>query len=354
MVAMAAGTALYGFLALLMSFVLARRYVSERWAFLATLGIWFASSLPVYMYFNPSWSHAHSAFTVALFLWYWIRTRGARTWLQWAVLGAISGLMMDVYYVSGVLLLMPLLESIREYWGVYSGAGMPAIVRLFFGNVISAAALVAAFLPTLVTKRIIYGSYMKSGYEHLWVWTSPWVLKACFAADHGLFSWTPILFAAVVGLFFLKRYDRELAFYLILVFAAVLYTIGCYEAWDGLSSFGNRYFIALTPIFVLGLAAFFDWLERAWSVRRAIIVSSSATAVLILWNMGLIFQWGTHLIPARGPISWREAAYNQFEVVPVEASQSLKNYLTHRKGMMDRIEQEDVNHLKTARPQETQ
>ena len=124
MVAMALGTAVYGFLALLISFVLARKYVPERWAFLATLGIWFASSLPVYMYFNPSWSHAHSAFTVALFLWYWIRTRGARTWLQWAVLGAIGGLMMDVYYVSGVLLLMPLLESLRGYWNARKDGGI--------------------------------------------------------------------------------------------------------------------------------------------------------------------------------------------------------------------------------------
>ena len=47
----------------------------ERWALLATLGIWFASSLPVYMYFNPSWSHAHSVFMVAVFLWYWHETR---------------------------------------------------------------------------------------------------------------------------------------------------------------------------------------------------------------------------------------------------------------------------------------
>jgi len=347
MVAMSVGTALYGSLALLISFVLARRYVSERWAFLATLGIWLASSLPVYMYFNPSWSHAHSAFTVALFLWYWIRTRGARTWQQWAILGAISGLMMDVYYVSGVLLLIPLLESLQGYWGAHKGGGMLAIAGLFIGNVIFAIALVAAFLPTLVTKQIIYGSYGKSGYEHLWVWTSPWVLKACFSADHGLFSWTPILIIAVAGLYLLRRHDRELAWYLILVFAAVLYTIGSYESWDGLSSFGNRYFIELTPIFVLGLAAFFDWLERVWSERRAAIVSVSATAALILWNLGLIFQWGTHLIPSRGPISWRDAAYNQFAVVPVEASQTVKNYLTHRNQLMDRIEQEDVNQLKT-------
>jgi hypothetical protein len=346
-VVMAVGTALYGFLALMISFVLARRYVPERWAFLATLGIWFATSLPVYMYFNPSWSHAHSAFMVALFLWYWIRTRAARTWAQWIVLGAISGLMIDVYYVSGSLLLLPLLESLRGYWNARKGSETATTGRLFVGNVVFAAALVTAFLPTLITKRIIYGSYAKSGYEHLWVWTSPYLLKVCFSADHGLFSWTPILIAAVIGLFFLWRYDPELAVYSILVFAALLYTVGCYQDWDGLSSFGNRFFVSLTPIFVLGLAAFLDSLERAWAERRAAIVSASATAILTLWNLGLIFQWGTHLIPARGPISWRDAAYNEFAVVPVEASQTVKNYLMRRRQLMDRIEQEDVNQLKT-------
>lgn len=77
---MALGTAVYGFLAILISFALARRFVPENWAFLAALGIWFGSPLPVYMYFNPSWSHAQAAFVVALFIWYWIRTRGSRAW----------------------------------------------------------------------------------------------------------------------------------------------------------------------------------------------------------------------------------------------------------------------------------
>src|SRR6185437_5188734 len=95
---MAGATALYGFCGLLLAFDLARRYFGQRWAFLATLGIWLASSLPVYMYFNPSWSHAHSAFAVALFLWYWQRTREHRTMLQWIALGFVAGLMMDVYY----------------------------------------------------------------------------------------------------------------------------------------------------------------------------------------------------------------------------------------------------------------
>jgi len=113
-VSMTLATALYGFLALWISFQIARRYVAERWAFLATLGIWFASSLPVYMYFNPSWSHAHSAFAVALFVWYWDKTRGSRTLRQWVLLGLIAGLMMDVYYVSAVLLLLPFFEFIAQ------------------------------------------------------------------------------------------------------------------------------------------------------------------------------------------------------------------------------------------------
>ncbi len=44
------------------------------------------------MYFNHAWSHAQSAFVVAPFLWYWDRTRGSRTFVQWILLGAIGGL----------------------------------------------------------------------------------------------------------------------------------------------------------------------------------------------------------------------------------------------------------------------
>lgn len=354
LVAMALGTAFYGFLALVISFGLARRYVSERWAFLATLGIWFGSSLPVYMYFNPSWSHAHSAFTVALFFWYWLRTRNARTWTQWVVLGGLGGLMLDVYYMNVILLLLPFLESLGGYWAALRGSATEVAGRLFFKNIIFATATLAAFLPTLIAKRVVYGSYFKSGYEHLWVRTSPALFQVCFSADHGLFSWTPILILAVAGLFFFGRYDRSLGAYSIAVFMAFLYIIGCYVNWDGISSFGNRFFISLTALFVLGLAVFFDSLARAWQDRPGAILAGSATAALVVWNLGLIFQWGMHLIPDRGPIAWRAAAYNQVTVVPEQAVSTAMSYLMHRGKLMDRIEREDVRKLRSQRPQGTQ
>ena len=346
-VSIALGTALYGFLSLWISFRLSRKYLPEQYAFLATLGIWFASSLPVYMYFNPSWSHPISAFIVALFVWYWDRTRGGRSWSEWVILGAIGGLMMDVYSPNIILLIFPALESLSTYWQKVAQRSLKSVCREFLKNVAFAVVVFAAFLPTLVAKKIIYGSYFTFGYENLWSLNSPAILKVCFSADHGLFSWTPITIPAVIGMWLLRRRDQILGLYCIIAFASFLYLIGCYTDWDGLSSFGNRFFVSLTVLFILGLAGFVNYLARIWNEQRAWLVAQAITILLILWNFGLIFQWGTHLIPARGPISFREAAHNQVTVVPVQMAGTLKRYLTHRGKLMDNIEQEDVRQLKS-------
>ena len=130
----------------------------------------------------------------------------------------------------------------------------------------------------------------------------------CFSSEHGLFGWTPIILLAVIGLFVLQNRDRALSVYSVLAFVTYLYTIGCYDDWAGISSFGNRFFISLTPIFILGLASLLRLARRReCNERRAAILAASTTRPLIAWNLGLVFQWGMHLIPARGPISWRDA-----------------------------------------------
>lgn len=354
-VTMAVATALYGFLGLCLAFRLAKDYFPERSAFLATLGIWFASSLPVYMYFNPSWSHSHSAFVVALFLWYWQRTRNSRTPAQWALLGLLSGLMVNVYYPNAVMLLLPLSESLLGYWRSWrkQPRTWSALGWLFAANLVYAGALFVAFLPTLLTRRIIYGSILESGYYGLeeWSLTAPYLWDVLFSSNHGLFSWTPILLLAVAGLFVLRQQDRELAAALILCFLGFCYLIGSYASWHGISSFGNRFFVSLTPLFVLGLTASFCQLEKGWPRNPAgFAAASTATALLIVWNVGFLFQWGTHMIPPRGPISWRTMAYNQVAVVPGRFFQTVSSYLAQRRELMNSIEQQDAKKL--AAPEE--
>jgi Dolichyl-phosphate-mannose-protein mannosyltransferase len=352
--AMAFATAIYGFLALILAFRLARQYVDQWCALFATLAIWWASSLPVYMYFNPSWSHALSAFVVAFFLWYWHHTRFSRTTLQWLLLGAWTGLMLDVYYPNAMVTIVLLIEAIRQYVDAFRGSvpGSPrpvGVARLLANQLLYLLAAILCFLPTLIVHRIIYGNALESGYIPLrnWLWRSPVLLAVLFSSNHGLISWTPILFLSLIGLaLFWRRTPAVGGPFAAAAFVFYLF-IACYPDWAGISSYGNRFFVSLTILFVLGLAVFLDALSRLFSSRRAALVAISVLlAAFMFWNAGLMFQWGSHLVPARGAISFPEMIHNQFFVVPRQLSGKLEFYLFRRRKLMQQIEEGDMQQMK--------
>jgi hypothetical protein len=348
--AMASGTLLYGFLALLISYRVACQFVAERWALFATTAIWWASSLPVYMYFNPSWSHAHSAFCVALFFWYWLRTRDHRTTAQWAVLGLIAGLMLNVYYSNALVLvaLIPeALENYRKAWTLdATTAQKPAL--LLRQHFLFCATAVVSLLPTFLSKYFLYGSFFETGYTPItqWAWRSPWFLQLLFSSNHGLFSWTPLLLISVFGIFLFWRKVPGIGTSVLCVLLAFYCFMASYPDWPGISSYGNRFFVSLTILFVLGLAAV---LERIATLFRSRAAASAwlagALGVFMLWNLGLIFQWGSHLIPARGEVSWKQVTYNQFHAVPRQIASQLESYLFRRKESLQQIEQRDLEQL---------
>jgi hypothetical protein len=299
------------------------------------------------MYFNPSWSHAISAFTVSFYLWYWQRTKLQRTLWQWAILGLLAGLMGNVYYPNAILLIFPalevafiLLQKKRE-----SSLTAHTIQTLAVQCGIFFFVFLASLLPTFITRKIIYGNPFETGYPPVWTWnwTSPVLLKVLFSSDHGMFSWTPILIFAVAGLFCLIKRDALVGWGSILTFVFFYYFIASYPDWDGISSFGNRFFVSLTPIFILGLAALISSLSsRAGKATRAVAIAAPAIALFIVWNFGFVFQWGTHMVPARGEISWNTMIHNQFETVPQRLTQGVKAYFSNRGEMMKHIDQEDV------------
>lgn len=352
-ITMAFATAIYALLGLLLAFRLARQYVQERWALLATLSIWGASSLPVYMYFNPSWSHAHSAFAVALFLWYWHETRTSRSLKQWLLLALIAGLMLDVYYANAMVLAALAVEGFPQYLSAFRHDSRAAAENLRLSNLLASHflflfVLFISILPTFITRYIIYGNAFESGYIPLrdWLWSSPAFFSVFFSSNHGLLSWTPVILFSILGLFvFLRRQPRVGASFLASFLAFYLF-ITCYPDWAGISSYGNRFFISLTSLFILGLAVFLERATQSFRSRRAALAAACLPlALLVLWNGGLMFQWGAHLIPARGPVSFSEIIHNQFFVVPRQLSSLLHEYLFERKALMKQIEQRDIQQL---------
>ena len=255
---MALGTAFYGFLAIWISFRLARKYLPEQWAFLGSsryLVREFPARVHVFQPIMVPCSFRIHRCSLRLVLG--SHASNAHIRCNGRFLG-------DRRAYDGCLLSerdFALVSAARIAWTTIGKASQHAqpntFGRLFLNNVIFAAVALVAFLPTFVTKKIIYGSSLNFGYGEQWFWNSPALLKVCFSSEHGLFSWTPIVFLAVARIILLRRHDRVLGLYSICCFAAYLYVIGCYQDWDGLSSFGNRFFVSLTVLFVLGLSAVF-------------------------------------------------------------------------------------------------
>ena len=357
--AMAFATAIYAFLGLLLAFRLARQYVEERWALLATISIWWASSLPVYMYFNPSWSHAHSAFTVSLFLWYWHRTRSSRSLPQWLLLAAIVGLMLNVYYANVTVLAVLVVEAVPQYLAAFRRVTLPGsstsprASALFLDHFLFAIVVLLCLLPIFITRYIVYGNAFESGYIPLrdWLWRSPVLLSVFFSSNHGLLIWTPILLFSIIGLFLFWRREPRVGGPFLAAFLAFYLFIACYPDWAGISSYGNRFFVSLTSLFIIGLAVFLDRAAQLFRSRRAALATAcAALALFVLWNAGLMFQWGSHLIAARGAISFSDVIQNQFLVVPRKISAELQSYLFRRKALMQQIENRDLQQLEENRP----
>ena len=119
--AVAYGSAFYGFVAILLSIGAARRLAGR--GLLAGVLVWLGTPLLFYMYVSPPYSHACSAFAVALFVTIWLHARE-----RWTVGGAIAlglsgALMAMVREQDAFLALGPAVDFV---WTAFGRAGLRA------------------------------------------------------------------------------------------------------------------------------------------------------------------------------------------------------------------------------------
>jgi len=225
-----------------------------------------------------------------------------------------------------------------------------SFLTLFTRQLLFSCVVCVVMLPTFLSRWIVYGGPFKTGYLSIrdFLWKSPVFLNVLFSSNHGLLSWTPLAAFAILGLLFFAVRLPKIGVPFFSALVAFYLFISYYPDWAGISSYGNRFFISVTPLFILGLAYLLERIAACFErPRAALAVSTGVLACFVLWNLGLILHWGTRLVPARGPISFREAAHNQFFVVPAQISSQLRSYLFRRSDMMRQIEKRDLEQLKS-------
>jgi len=327
--AVAYGSAVLGFAAILLSIAAARRIAGPAGAIAAGVAIWIGTPVLFYMYLAPPFSHACSAFAVALFVTVWLHVRR-----EWRVGGAFAlglcGALMamvreqDIFFVAGPAVDFALTAA-RGRFG--PGRGARGSGRMAAAAAAGCAAFAIGYLPQLLAYNGLNGRPMPaSDVQRKMVWYSPHGLQVLASPEHGFLFWTPLAVLSLAGLIVLalRPGHRQVGGSLLLMVALQIYVSGAVKSWTVAGAFGQRRFVCLTILLVIGLAALLGSLPQ---VPRRIAIGLAALTVW--WNLALTAQFSTHLMD-RQRLELKKNAYHAFVTVPRMAPGLAYRYLTRR------------------------
>jgi hypothetical protein len=277
-----------------LSWRLARRDTDAASAAIGVLAVWLGSHALYYSLVSPSYSHAASMLTSAWFFSYCLSPR-SRDWNAWRSMGAgaLAGLSSLMRWQDVLFLAMPII-------------GIAMMSRPWPVRLRAAAATMLAwslvFSPQMMVWRVLYGHWlaMPQGPSFL-QWTSPHPFAVLLSDNHGLFSWTPLIVLAVIGLVAFLARHRQAALPIAVLLLGSWYVNAAVADWWAGEAFGARRFLSLFPLFVVGLAV---WLQpgKARRARLALVGGLVAANWLLLLQYEVFMKGHPALAPY--PTGW--------------------------------------------------
>ena len=349
------GSALYGFLAVLLSVYAIRRVIGVA-DWVAAVAVWLGTPLVFYMYAAPGFSHACSAFAVAAFFVSWLHVRESWSLRGVAALGALAALMGMVREQDLFIAVVPVVDYLTSLARASRDDSRGAAV-LARRAVAGIAAFVVCYTPQAWAYIVINGRLGPSPIiQRKMTWTAPNAVSVLISTENGFLCWTPLAVLALVGLGLLatrrsggidlpgRGATAWIGAMTLLMVASQVYVSGSLDTWAAAGSFGQRRFIGLTVCLALGLAGLLR-MTRHTAVRTTVHV---IVALCVWWNLALAVQFGTNTM-SRQRIQLRRNAYYAFIDLPRNVPSLVYRYFFDRESFYDSTRpepaSEGVRHL---------
>jgi hypothetical protein len=241
----------------------------------------------------------------------------------------------DAFVIAG-----PVLDFGRTCvarWRATPSPGEPGVKPLLARAAIGCAVAGLVYTPQALSYMVLNGYVGPSRLvARKMTWWSPHFAEVLFSPSHGLFFWTPLALLATVGLVALAARGARSPFRdeaawitvcLLTIFVAQIYVAGSVESWTVAGAFGQRRFVAVTPILVFGLAAL--WHVARMGTQRGVV--TILAALCIWWNLGLIAQFGAGLMD-RQRLEPVRSAYMNFVELPRRLPELTARYFFERQS----------------------
>ncbi len=284
------GSMVYGWIAVVLCYLIVRRVFGRRHALWPALGAALAGPLPCYVMTLASYSHAQAAMATSLLVWLWVRWRHRWTFRRWLAWGAVVGLMLLVRPACMPFVLLPVMEGLRVLWAPLRARDWAGLGRALAAPAAGAAMGVLVFSPQLLVWKHLFGTYLTVPQgEGFMIWTESAWASTLFSPRNGLLTMAPLMALAVVGLFGATIRRTALASPMILILFGMAVINGMAHDWWGWG-FSARRFTSTLPLLTFGLGAALAGMR--WVLERRPARSIAAvTALVILIPIIFNLQW---------------------------------------------------------------
>ncbi len=250
---------------------------SEKTSFVSVLSVYLAMYVFSYLFYFSSYSHIYEifAFSLLIYLFQKILLHDGRAYEF--VFGVSIGILTLTRLVDFVIVIPFLIYFLFDrrfktlLFTILGGIPMASI--LFFYN------------------HVVYGSILSFGYSEnrggMLSTENFNLFQLLFSDVRGLFVWSPLLILSIIGLILGLRKFKALFVSSILsvILLAALYTF--WPNWWGGDSLGQRFFLVLSPIFILGIARFIQVVAGLQSKPIRILIYS---LILVLTAYSTLVQ----------------------------------------------------------------
>jgi hypothetical protein len=285
-------SALAGLATMLGCFRILIRWFTPGIAAVAAISIYLGSNLLYYAQFAGSFAHSLSAATVTWFVLTALRLDEEPRLRRWLALGLAAGAMLVTYWMTALLLILPLCVALRHAWRRARGSDIAGLMRLAAGALAAGGVALLVFTPQLIVWKLLFGSWLAipqgstfaaPQHSHL--------VEVLFGSLYGIAWWTPAYFIGLVGgVWFAIRRPWPGCALLAAISVYLIYNASLPD-WHGSGAFGMRRLTSIAPLFAIGFAMLLD---RARSYRP---LPAMLAGVLIIWSIGMTLRYVTYQLP---------------------------------------------------------
>lgn len=250
-----------------------------------------ATNLMYYVISEPGMSHVYSFAMVTIFLFSTLKWINKPTIFLSIILGLLAGLIVLIRPVNGLVLIFPALIGINSFSGIKD-----RVVNNWKFIVIAAISCFLMILPQIIYWKMQTGQFLFNSYQesNKFYFLHPHVVDGLFSFRNGWLIYSPVMFFALTGFFFIEKYAKGLRNAMIAFLLIFTYFIFSWWCWWYGGSYGSRPMVETYGILALPLAASFTYLlkKKIW-VK---IVVGVVLAALLSLNQFQMQQRRTSLL----------------------------------------------------------